>query len=222
MWATWLGFSMSLQPLLKTALILSLITIFYNLLEGIVSVIFAANDDTLALLGFGIDSFVEVISGIGILHMVMRMFRTQAESLDPFERHALMITGSAFYLLSIGLLVGSIIYIITAAKPETTIAGVIISAISILTMYFLMQAKLQVGNQLNSQAIIADAHCTRTCLQLSFILLISSFLYEVFGIAWFDVIGSWGIAWFAFKEGQEAFEKSKTAQITCSSCGCHK
>jgi divalent metal cation (Fe/Co/Zn/Cd) transporter len=208
------------QKLLRTALVLALITIVYNVAEGLVSVFFGASDDTLALLGFGIDSFVEVISGIGILHMVIRMQRSKAETYDKFERQALRITGIAFYLLAIGLAIGSVINIIMGIKPETTIAGIIISSISILAMYFLMKAKLNIGKKLNSDAIVADANCTRTCFYLSFILLGSSLLYEIFGIGWFDTIGSLGIAWFAFSEGREAFEKSKAEKMGCS-CGCH-
>ena len=100
-------------------------------------------------------------------------------------------------------------------KPETTIVGIIISTISILTMYFLMKAKLNVGKALNSDAIIADANCTKTCFYLSIILLASSLLYEFTGIGYIDVAGSLGIAWFAFKEGKEAFEKAKSNNLSC-------
>lgn len=204
------------KKLLRTALILAIITIVYNIAEGLFSVYFGANDDTLALLGFGIDSFVEVISGIGVLHMVVRMQVLNTESYDKFERQALRITGTAFYLLTVGLILGSVLNLIRGVKPETTIAGIVISSISILTMFFLMRAKLWVGHKLNSEAIIADANCTKTCFYLSFILLGSSLLYEIFGIGWFDIIGSLGIAWFAFTEGREAFEKSKANKAGCS------
>ncbi len=184
------------------------------------SVYFGASDETLALLGFGVDSFVEVISGIGVLHMVIRMQHSKAETYDKFERQALRITGTAFYLLTAGLIIGSVINIVLGIKPETTVAGIIISSISLSTMYFLMKVKLNIGHKLNSSAIIADANCTKTCFYLSFILLGSSLLYHFFGIAWFDIIGSLGIAWFAFTEGREAFEKSKAEKMGCS-CGCH-
>jgi divalent metal cation (Fe/Co/Zn/Cd) transporter len=101
-------------------------------------------------------------------------------------------------------------------KPETTIPGVIIAGISILTMYWLMTSKLKVGKALNSDAIIADANCTKTCFFLSFILLAASGLYELFHIAYFDILGSVGIAYFAFKEGREAFEKVKSGNLLCS------
>jgi len=201
---------------LKIAFILSLITIFYNVIEGIVSIYFGAEDETLALFGFGVDSFVEVISGIGIAHMILRMRFSKIVTRDEFEKTALRITGTAFYLLTFGLVIGSVLNIIYEVKPETTLVGIIVSVISIGTMFWLMNSKLKVGKELKSDAIIADANCTKTCLYLSFILLASSGLYEIFTIAYFDVLGSFGIAYFAFKEGREAFEKVRSGKLACS------
>ena len=207
---------------LTTALWLSVITIVYNIIEGLVSVYFGSADDTLVLLGFGVDSFVEVISGIGILHMVLRMQRNEIKDFDKFERLALRITGVAFIVLAIGLVAGSILNIVNKTKPETTFAGIIIAIISILSMYFLMNYKLKTGKALKSEAIIADAHCTKTCLYLSFILLASSLLYEFFKISYIDIIGSLGIAWYAFSEGRESLEKARKNKLSCG-CGedCH-
>ena len=213
---------MSKEKLIKTAYILAIVTIAYNVIEGVISVIFGISDDTLALLGFGVDSFVEVLSGIGIMHMIYRMRKAgihDVNSRDRFERQALRITGTAFYILMAGLVAGSVLNIIFGAEPETTIVGVIISSLSILTMYILMTWKTKIGKKLNSNAIIADANCTRTCFYLSFILLASSGLYELFGIGWFDIAGSLGIAWFAFSEGRESFEKARSeGVIGCEEC----
>jgi len=202
--------------LVRTSFVLSLITIFYNIAEGVISVYFGAGDETLVLLGFGVDSFVEVISGIGIAHMIFRMKYSKVQTRDSFERTALRVTGTAFYLLTAGLVVGSVLNIIYNIKPETTVPGIIIASISIATMYWLMTSKLKVGKALNSDAIIADANCTKTCFYLSFILLGSSGLYELFSIAYFDILGSLGIAYFAFKEGREAFEKARTGKLLCN------
>ena len=87
-------------------------------------------------------------------------------------------------------------------------------------MYILYKAKLDVGHKLNSEPIISDANCTRTCFYLSFILLGSSTLYELFKIPYVDAIGSLGIAWYAFKEGKEAFEKARTKKLSCSDHCC--
>lgn len=203
--------------LLRRAQILAVITIVYNVVEGVVSIVFGMSDETLALFGFGVDSFVEVISGIGILHMIVRMRRSAVSERDGFERTALRITGTAFYLLTVGLLTGAVLTIVTGAKPETTVMGIVIAALSILTMRLLLNAKLRVGEALGSEAIIADANCTRTCYYLSMILLASSLLYEVVGIGWLDALGTLGIAWFAFREGRESFEKARSGAL---SCGC--
>ncbi|MCF8303027.1 MAG: hypothetical protein K9I94_07110, partial [Bacteroidales bacterium] len=153
------------NKLLRIALVLSFVTIGYNLIEGVISIFFGMEDETLALLGFGVDSFVEVISGIGIAHMIFRMRQKKhdIEMHDQFERQALRITGFAFYLLTAGLVVGGVLKIIQQSEPTTTIVGVIISSISILTMYFLMHYKLKVGKKLDSAAVVADANCTKSC-----------------------------------------------------------
>ena len=199
--------------LLKIAFALSAITIFYNLAEGLVSVYFGLEDDTLSLLGFGLDSFVEVISGVGIAHMVWRMQRSHLQQRDRFEKQALKITGTSFYLLTASLVIGSVLKAIQGSQPETTAVGIIVSLVSILTMFFLMRYKLKVGNKLNSAPIIADAHCTRTCLQLSVILLLASGLYELFQVGYVDLLGSLGIAYFAFKEGKEAWGKAVSTDL---------
>ncbi len=101
-----------MNNLIRKAFALSLITIFYNLVEGLVSIYFGAGDETLALLGFGVDSFVEVISGIGIAHMILRMKYSKVENRDEFEKTALRVTGTVFYLLAAGLIIGSVLNII--------------------------------------------------------------------------------------------------------------
>lgn len=211
--------SRSNSDLYRIALVLSVITIIYNLVEGVISTWFGAHDETLALFGFGVDSFVEVISGSGIAHMIIRMRRSEYKGTDQFEITALRITGTVFYLLVTGLIVGACIAIYSGATPQTTIVGVIISAISIATMYALYHFKMKVGTELNSAPIISDANCTKTCFYLSFILLGSSLVYELFKIPYIDAIGSLGIAWYAFKEGREAFEKATQKTIVCND-GC--
>lgn len=202
---------------LRIAFWLSMLTIFYNLIEGVISTYFGMEDETLALFGFGIDSFVEVISGIGIAHMIYRMRQYPDVQNDRFEKQALRITGFSFYLLAAGITASSILTIWAGTEPETTSVGIIISLLSIVTMYALVHFKLKAGHILQSQPIISDANCTKTCLYLSVLLLISSGLYEIFRIPYVDALGALGIAWFAFKEGKEAFDKAK-GKSCCSKC----
>lgn len=201
--------------LYKRASLLALITIFYNLIEGFVSVFFGATDETLSLLGFGFDSFVEVLSGIGIWYMVRRIRHNLDAHPDSFEKRALQITGIAFYLLAAGLFVTAGINIYEGHRPETTFWGIVIAMISIFTMWALIHFKVKVGRQLNSDAILEDANCTKACLYLSLILLISSVGYEMTGIGGIDSIGAVLIAIFSFREGREAFEKSRGESCHC-------
>ncbi|MEM6842899.1 MAG: cation transporter [Bacteroidota bacterium] len=204
------------QRWLQIAFWLSMVTIFYNALEGVISTYFGLQDETLALFGFGIDSFVEVLSGIGIAHMIYRMQHNPEVKRDQFEKQALQLTGFCFYFLAIGMVLTSGLTIWAGDQPKTTFVGIIVALASILSMYFLMKYKLKAGHKLNSQPIIADANCTKTCLYLSVLLLVSSGLYELFRIPYVDSMGALGISWFAFKEGKEAFDKAKGKE--CSAC----
>lgn len=204
------------QHLSRRANFLALITIGYNTLEGLCSVGLGLNDETIALFGFGVDSFVEVISGIGIWHMLRRQKGTSCQTTrDGFEKNALRITGTAFYLLAAGLALTAIITIWQNHVPETTVWGVVISLISIATMWLLIRAKVKVGTALKSDALLADAACTRTCLRLSLVLLLSSAGYELTGISQLDAAGSLLIAWFSLKEGREAFGKAAGKSCCC-------
>jgi divalent metal cation (Fe/Co/Zn/Cd) transporter len=201
--------------LYRLASALALITITYNVVEGIISVYFGLDDETIALFGFGLDSFVEVISGIGIWHMINRLKRNNGSNSDRFEKRALRITGTAFYILTVGLVATSLINIYQGHKPETTLWGIIIASVSILTMWLLIHYKIKVGKQLDSLAIIADANCTKACLYLSVILLLSSAGYELTGIGGLDSLGAILIAGLSFREGRESFQKAK-GNMTCT------
>ena len=204
------------QNLYKRASLLAQITVFYNLIEGLVSVFFGATDETLSLLGFGIDSFVEVLSGIGIWYMVRRIRNNLDTHPGPFEKKALQITGTAFFILAAGLIVTAGINIYQGHRPKTTFWGIVISLISIFTMWALIHFKVKVGRQLNSDAILEDANCTKTCLYLSLILLLASVGFELTGIGGLDSIGAVLIAVFSFREGREAFEKSRGESCCCN------
>uniref|UniRef100_A0A831TZX3 Cation efflux protein transmembrane domain-containing protein n=1 Tax=Geobacter metallireducens TaxID=28232 RepID=A0A831TZX3_GEOME len=208
-----------LQELYRKAALLALVTIIYNIVEGVVSVWFGAADETLSLFGFGLDSFVEVISGVGIWHMVRRLQRGEEEKRDSFERRALRITGGTFYLLAAGLVATAALSIYSGHRPETTVWGIVVSLVSISFMWLLIHHKMKVGKALNSPAILADAACSRACLLLSAALLAASAGYEVTGIGWLDSLGSLAIAWLSFREGREAFGKADGMGCSCS-CAC--
>jgi divalent metal cation (Fe/Co/Zn/Cd) transporter len=195
-----------------------LFTILANLVEGVFSTVLGEQDGTLALFGFGLDSFIEVISAVGITIMILRIAREPDSQRSKFEVTALKITGVSFYLLTTGLVATAILNIITGAKPETTVSGLIISIVSLSVMIFLYRAKLAVGRKLNSDPIIADANCTKTCVYMSLVLLGSSLVFMLTDLAFIDIVGAIGLAWFSFTEGRESFEKAsgKESDACCS------
>jgi hypothetical protein len=207
------------DPILyKQAYLLSLFTIVYNIIEGVVSMLLGYEDETLTLFGFGVDSFIEVMSGIGITVMILRIKKNPGSPKSTFEIKALRLTGTAFYLLSAGLLVGIIDNLVYHHKPTTTLWGVVISFLSIAVMLWLYSAKRRIGRKLNSQPIVSDANCTKICIYMSLVLLASSLIYELTGFANADTIGTLGLIYFSTAEGKEAFDKAKGKKCACDDC----
>lgn len=194
---------------------LAVFTIVYNLVEGLISTYLGFEDESLALFGFGSDSFIEVISGFGIAHMIIRIQGHPESKRDNYERTALRITGLAFYLLTFALVFTSIYNIWMQHRPITTFWGIVISCISLLVMWVLYDQKKKVGHSLHSAAILADAACTLTCIYMSMILLTSSVIYHLFTIPYIDSIGSLALAYFSFTEGRECFEKARNEHTVC-------
>jgi divalent metal cation (Fe/Co/Zn/Cd) transporter len=205
----------STQRYWQYALWLAVFTIFYNLLEGLVSIFFGVNNETLTLFGFGVDSFIEVISGIGILAMVLRIRQHPDTPRSQFEQTALRVTGTSFYFLAVGLAVTAIYNLFTAHKPETTIPGLIISVISIAVMWLLVTGKRRVGRTLNSSPILADANCTLVCIYMSLVLLVSSLVYQFTGFGFVDSLGALGLIYFSYNERKESFEKAAGMEDCC-------
>ena len=199
----------------RTALWLAVFTIIYNLIEGLVSIYFGAQDEALTLFGFGIDSFIEVMSGIGIFAMVLRIRRNPDTPRSQFERSALHITGLAFYLLAIGLAMSAIYNLIVGHRPDTTLPGLVISLVSLAVMWALIWGKRRVGRALDSAPILADANCTLVCFYMSLVLLAASLVYQLTGFGFVDSLGALGLIYFSIKEGKESFEKASGLDYAC-------
>jgi divalent metal cation (Fe/Co/Zn/Cd) transporter len=202
----------NLDRYFQAALWLGYFTIFYNLLEGLVSVFFGASGEALTLFGFGIDSFIEIISGIGIVVMVLRIRRNPDAARTPFESTALRVTGLSFYLLATGLAVSAVYNSVTGHTPKTSLPGVIISLISISIMAALVVGKRRVGSALHSEPILEDAECSLVCIYMSLVLLAASLIFSLTGFGLADSIGALGLIYFSLHEGRESFKKAKGMQ----------
>ncbi|MFZ4621143.1 MAG: cation transporter [Bacteroidota bacterium] len=204
------------SKLYKYALYLSIFTIVYNIIEGLLSTWIGFSDESLTLFGFGVDSFIETVSGIGIAAMVLRIAQNPNSSKSLFEVSALKVTGWSFYILAGGLVISSILSFISGRQPESTFWGVIISLVSIVAMIGLIYYKKKIGTALDSKAMIADANCNLVCIYMSLTLLGSSFLYEMFALPYVDAAGALGLVYFSIKEGKECFEKAQSLNDSCS------
>jgi len=204
------------DKLFSWALTLAILTVVYNVIEGLVSIYFGIKDETLTLFGFGVDSFVETISAIGVTQMVIRIKKNPTSDRGQFEILALKITGWCFYALVLVLTVSAVYNLIEGHQPTSTTSGVVIASISILAMWVLIRTKISLGKKLDSAPIISDAKCNQVCLYMSLILLASSGLWWLWQIPYIDTAGTAGLVYFSIKEGREAFEKAKG--IACEDC----
>jgi hypothetical protein len=196
-------------------IVLAVLTVIYNLAEGVVATYFGIQQATLTLFGFGADSLVETISAFGVAQMVFRIRREPHSNPETFETRALEITGWCFYILSFVLLISAISNSVEGHQPLSTLAGLIITLISIVAVWALVFARLRLGKKLGSAPVIAYASCNLVCVYMSVVLLVSSALWWIFEISYADIAGSLALVYFSVKKGKEAFEKAKGIRENC-------
>ncbi len=205
------------QKLYKKAYYFATLTIIFTFIEAGISIYFGYSDESFTLLGFGIDSIIELASAFGVAYMIRRIQENpKSKNRHHFEKNALQIIGYGLILLAIGLVISSLYNIFTQHKPEATLSGIFISISSIAVMYYLMINKEELGKQLSNEAILADADCTKVCIYMSVIVLVSSVVYHFTNFIYIDAIGCLGLAYFCYKEGKEALENAKNdTHCTC-------
>jgi len=147
--------------------------------------------------------------------MVLRIRRNPGTPRSEFERTALRVTGTGFFLLAAGLLVTAGYNLVTRHRPETALPGLVVSLLSIAFMAGLVAAKRKVGRALDSAPILADANCSLVCIYMSLVLLAASFIYQLTGFGFVDSLGALGLIYFSVREGREAFEKARGVEEVC-------
>ena len=177
------------------------LTIIWNLLEGIISVGAGLLAGSIALIGFGFDSFIESISGGALL---WRLHLDAPERREQAEYVALKLVGISFLLLAGYVAFDAIKSLIQREPPEASYIGIAIAALSLVVMPFLARAKRKVAIQLNSRALQADSRQTDICAYLSAILLGGLLLNAAFGFWWADPLAALVMTPIIAKEGVEA------------------
>ena len=179
-------------------------TIAWNTLEGLVAVIAGLMAGSISLLGFGIDSFIEVTSGAAVLWRMS--VDADVHRRERNEKLALRIVGGCFLVLAAYVSYESIADLIQRSKPEASLAGIILAAVSLVVMPLLSRAKKRVGNKLASAAMHADARQTEFCTYLSAILLGGLLLNSIFGLWWADPVAGLVMAPIIVKEGYDGVQ----------------
>ncbi|MBU6375757.1 MAG: cation transporter [Bdellovibrionales bacterium] len=208
-----------MEKWVRQAIRLSWFTILYNTLEGLVSIYYGITDESVALFGFGADSFIEVFSAALVLWRFRGEWgRLKAVSVSR-ERQATLGIGMLFLLLAITTAAGSILQLIQHKHPETTLPGAVIAAASLSFMVFLWKAKKKVGTALNSKTVLSDADCSLACIKLSVVLFCGSLVYQLSPLLWWsDSIAALMLSWFVLREGVEMIRHARSDDFDGSSC----
>lgn len=192
--------------------VLEYLTITWNLLEGIVSVGAGLIAGSIALVGFGVDSFIESISGTALL---WRLHLDHPERRERAEQTALKVVGISFLLLAAYVAFDAIKSLIQREPPEASYIGIAIAALSLVVMPYLARAKRRVAAVIQSRAMQADSRQTDICAYLSAILLGGLLLNAIFGWWWADPVAALIMVPIIGKEGIEALRGEKCED------GCH-
>lgn len=187
---------------------LAYFTIAWNCLEGLVAVAAGAFAGSISLVGFGVDSFIEVASGAAVLWRV-----SGGAGGAHRERSALRFIGTCFVALAAYLTYESVRDLLRGTAPERSIAGVAIACASLVAMPLLSRAKKRVGAQLGSRAMQADARQTDFCVWLSAILLAGLLLNALLGWWWADPAAALLMVPLIVREGVQSLRGE-----TCASC----
>lgn len=196
---------------LQRGILLEYLTIAWNLMEGLIAVGSGLASGSIALVGFGIDSFIETSSG-GIL-----LWRLRAEhcgqDAERVERTALKLVGVSFLLLAAYVAFDSMKSLVEKEAPGRSIIGIVIAALSLIVMPWLAQAKRKAAGTLNSAALHADSRQTSLCAYLSLILLGGLLLNALLNWWWADSVAAMCMVPIIVKEGRQALKGE-----TCPDC----
>jgi divalent metal cation (Fe/Co/Zn/Cd) transporter len=185
--------------------VLAYVTVGYNILEGVVSIVFARRAGSPALLGFGIDSFVESLSGLVMIWRFARSDQIESAANERRERIAIRLVAMSLIVLSLYVAYESIRKLYYQESLDRHLAGQVIAAVSLITMPILFVAKRRTAAAIESHSLAADAKQTLGCVVLSVALLVGSGLNYWLGWWQADPIAGLLIAAFLAREGWKAW-----------------
>ena len=207
------------DALLRHALHLEYLTVGWNVVEGIVAIAAAAAAGSVALLGFGIDSFVESASGIILVWRLHAERRAADERrIEQVERRAQRLVALSLALLAAYVAVQATTSLAAGERPEASPVGLALAVASLVVMWWLARAKRRVAVRLGSRAMGADAFQTEACFWLSVFLLVGIGANAAFGLWWADAVAALGMTVFIGREALEAW-RGETGEADEASAG---
>ncbi len=193
----------------KKALSLSYFTVGYNVLEGIVSIIAGLLAGSVALVGFGLDSFAESLSGSVMIWRFRKHGQMTEEEEERVELKATRLIAYTFFILGFYVLYESVKKLCFHEIPYPSLLGIIIAIVSIIVMPVLFYIKYQTGRSLNSKSLVADSKQTLACAFMSVALLIGLGTNYLYGLWWADPIVGLIIVIFLIKEGYATLKEGE-------------
>jgi len=198
------------RRLVRRALWLEYLTVGWNIIEGVVAVSAALMAGSVALLGFGIDSFVECTSGcIMIWRLGAEERDSDPERLEALDRRAHKLVAISLFVLAAYVTFEAVKTLWLREKPEPSVVGIALTMVSLVAMIWLARAKRRAAQGMGSRALEADAFQTTACWWLSLTTLVGIALNALFGFWWADPVAALGVAFFVVREGREAWEGEK-------------
>ena len=175
-------------------------TIAYNVIEAVIALSAGAASSSAALIGFGLDSVIEVLSAAAVAWQFTR------REPERWEKPTLRVIAVAFFALAAYVSVSSILALTSGSEVEHSTVGIVLAAVSVVFMPFLSLIERRAGRELGSATAIADSKQTLICTYLSAAVLAGLVLNSLLGWAWADAVAGLVIAVFAVREGIEAWK----------------
>ncbi len=196
-----------MEKLIKRAIRLEIFTVSYNVLEAVISIIFGVIASSIALVGFGLDSVVESLSGVILLWRLAAYKRGNEEEEEKREKKAVKFVAITFFILAAYIAYESIEKLVISEIPLPSLPGIIIAVLSLIIMPLLAYYKYKTGKDIGSKALIADSKETLVCALLSLALLLGLGANYLFGFWQADPITGLVIVLFLLHEGKELLEE---------------
>jgi len=193
----------------RRALSLSYFTVGYNVLEGMISIFAGMLAGSIALTGFGLDSFIESLSGGVMIWRFRQHGKMSKEEEERLEKRAVKLVGYTFFILGSYILIESVRKLYIQEIPEPSLIGILIAISSLIVMPVLYVSKYRTGKAIGSRSLLADSKETLACMFLSLALLIGLGLNYLWGFWQADALVGMVIVVFLFREGYQTLKEEE-------------